>query len=123
MSTREEAGRRAEATVREFIDQMAAAGNPGAGRHEIGVHHVVGWILEYDGTAGGFEIQAVIGLDGSIHGRRERRSMRTHTWTASEWILRDEQGDAMAAAAKLGDQLAGLRSFDTRDLDEPWGGV
>ena len=81
--SRDEAARLAEKSLGEFIARMAAAGNPGLGRHEIGLHHVEGWILDYDGTIGGSEIQAVIGVDGNIHARREPRSLRTRKLSAA----------------------------------------
>src|ERR1700736_1439248 len=85
----DEATKIREGRLREFIQSMAAAANPGSGRHEVGLHHVHGWIFEYDPTAGGSEIQAVLGVDGFIHALQHPRSLRTHRWSASEWVLRD----------------------------------
>jgi len=110
---RDQAARLADDSLREFIASMAAAGNPGSGRHELGLHHIHGWILDYDTTIGGSPIQAVIGIDGVIHALRGARSLRTHTWSASEWILRDATNpDPMAAAAVFTDRLARLLVFD-----------
>jgi hypothetical protein len=126
--SREEAARLADDSLREFMASMAAAGNPGSGRHEIGLHHVHGWILEYDGTVGGSEIQAVIGIDGVIHARREPRSLRTHNRSASEWALGDaDDPDSMASATRLAEHLARILTFDGvgRDASDreapPWG--
>jgi len=111
--SRDEAARLADDSLREFVASMAAAGNPGSGRHEIGLHHVRGWILDYDGTIGGSEIQAVIGLDGVIHARREPRSSRTHKLSAAEWALRDsDDPDPMTAARKFAQHLSGIVVFD-----------
>ncbi|MDP9334675.1 MAG: hypothetical protein M3Q30_15410 [Actinomycetota bacterium] len=111
--SRDEAAQLADDCLREFVASMAAAGNPGSGRHEIGLHHVRGWILEYDGTIGGSEIQAVIGIDGVIHARREPRSLRTHNWSASEWVLRDAvDPDPMAAAKGFAQRLSRMVAFD-----------
>jgi hypothetical protein len=111
--SREEAARLADDSLRAFVASMAAAGNPGSGRHEIGLHHVHGWIIEYDGTVGGSEIQAVIGVDGVIHARREPRSLRTHNLSASEWALRDaDDPDPMASATRLAEHLTRILAFD-----------
>jgi hypothetical protein len=111
--TRAEAAQFADDSLRKFIATMSAADNPGSGRHEIGLHHVQGWILEYDGSIGGAEIQAVIGVDGAIHARREPRSLRTHTWSASEWVFRDgDTADPMAVAAAFAEDLSRLLAFD-----------
>ena len=92
---------------------MDAAGNPGSGRHEIGLHHVSGWILEYDPAIGGSEIQAVIGIDGDIHARREPRSMRTRKLSAAEWVLRDAiNPDPMASAVAFTDHLERILAFN-----------
>jgi hypothetical protein len=116
--SREEAARRAEDSVSEFIALMTAAGNPGSGRHEIGFHHVHGWIFEYDGTIGGSPIQAVIGVDGVIHALREPRSLRTHNWSAAEWVLRDANNpEPMASAAEFADHLARILAFDGVETD------
>jgi hypothetical protein len=123
----DEAAQLADDSLREFVAAMAAAGNPGSGRHEIGVHHVHGWILEYDGTVGGSEIQAVIGVDGAIHARREPRSLRTHNWSASEWVLRDaDDPDPMAAAERFSHRLSRIVAFDgvghdPRRAEPQWG--
>jgi hypothetical protein len=124
----DEAAGIADDSLREFIASMAAAGNPGSGRHEIGMHHVRGWILEYDGTIGGSPIQAVIGLDGVIHALREPRSLRTHRRTASEWVLRDEDTpDPVAGATRFADHLSRILAFDhvgakaRDDEPPPWG--
>lgn len=109
----DEAVRLADDRLSNFVALMAAAGNPGSGRHEIGLRHVHGWILEYDATIGGSEIQAVIGIDGVIHARREPRSLRTRTWSAAKWVLRDATNpDPMAAAAAFADHLARILAFD-----------
>jgi hypothetical protein len=111
--SRDEAARVAEDSVNRFVALMAASDNPGSGRHEIGLRHVHGWILEYDSTIGGSEIQAVIGVDGVIHARREPRSLRTHTWSAAEWVLRDSTNpDPMAAAQAFADHLERTLAFD-----------
>jgi len=101
---------------------MAAAGNPGSGRHEIGLHHVRGWILDYDGTIGGAEIQAVIGVDGVIHARREPRSSRTHNFSAGEWVLRNEDdADPVATARRFTQHLSRIAAFDDAGDDPaPW---
>jgi hypothetical protein len=80
-------GALAEASLNSFIEKMAAAGNPGSGRHDLGWHHVTGWILEYDNTHGGAEIQAVIGTDGFVHARHGGRSIRANKLTAREWLF------------------------------------
>jgi hypothetical protein len=83
-------GALAQASLDSFIEKMAAAGNPGRGRHDLGWHHVHGWILEYDNTHGGAEIQAVIGTDGFVHARHEGhegRSLRARKCTAREWLF------------------------------------
>jgi hypothetical protein len=118
--SRDEAARLADDSLREFVASMTAAGNPGSGRHEMGLHHVRGWILEYDGTIGGSEIQAVIGIDGVIHARREPRSLRTHNWSASEWVLRDaDDPDPMAAAEGFAHRLSRMIAFDGVGHDSP----
>jgi hypothetical protein len=116
----DDAARLADDRLRDFIASMSAAGNPGSGRHEIGIHHVHGWILEYDGTIGGSEIQAVIGVDGAIHARREPRSLRTHSCSASEWVLRHEDDpDPMSSATAFADELSRLLAFDGVGPDAP----
>ncbi len=126
--SREAASALADDSLRSFIASMAAAGNPGSGRHEIGLHHVRGWILEYDGSIGGSEIQAVIGLDGAIHTRREPRSLRTHNASAAEWVLRDaDTTDPMVAAQEFADRLSHMLAFDgvgpetAEPGQPPWG--
>ena len=126
--SREAASELADDSLRRFIAAMAADGNPGSGRHEIGLHHVRGWILEYDGSIGGSEIQAIIGLDGLIHARREPRSLRTHNASAAEWALRNAgDADPMIAAQEFADRLAHMLAFDevgpgTADTEQPpWG--
>jgi hypothetical protein len=118
--SRDEAARVAEDSLSRFVALMTAAGNPGSGRHEIGLHHVQGWILEYDSTIGGSEIQAVIGIDGVIHARREPRSLRTHKWSATEWVLRDTtKPDPMAAAQAFADHLERTLAFDGAASESP----
>lgn len=125
--SREDAARLADDSMRGFVESMAAAGYPGSGRHEIGLHHVNGWILDYDGTVGGSEIQAVIGIDGVVHARRTPRSLRTSNLSASEWALRDaDDPDPMASATRLAEHLARILTFDgvgRRGSDEKpsWG--
>ena len=117
--SREEAARAADDSLGRFVAAMAAAGNPGSGRHEIGLHHVEGWIFEYDSNVGGAEIQAVIGIDGVIYARREPRSLRTQKLSAAEWVLRDAANpDPMAAAAAFADHLARTLAFDGVATDE-----
>jgi len=116
--SRDEAAELAEKSVNEFIALMAAAGNPGRGRHEIGLHHVEGWILDYDGTLGGSEIQAVLGVDGNIHARREPRSVRTRKLSATQWVLRDPEGpETGARAAEFAEHLARILAFDGVEPD------
>jgi hypothetical protein len=111
--SRDDAARIANQSLREFIQSMAARGNPGSGRHEIGVHHVPGWIFEYDPTVGGSEIQAVIGVDGFIHALQQPRSLRTHKWSASDWVLRDvDDPDPGARASEFADHLSRILAFD-----------
>ncbi len=111
--SRDEAARLADDSLRAFVASMAAAGNPGSGRHEIGLHHVRGWILEYDGALGGSEIQAVVGIDGCIHAPREPRSLRTNAWSASEWVLRDAgNSDPAVGAKRFADHLSRILAFD-----------
>jgi hypothetical protein len=125
--SRAEAARIADESVRDFVASMTAADHPGSGRHEVGMHRVRGWILEYDSTIGGSEIQAVIGVDGVIHAPREPRSLRTHNWSASEWVLRDDQADPVASATQFADDLSRILAFNHvggRALDEEpptWG--
>jgi hypothetical protein len=118
----------ADDKLREFIASMAAAGNPGSGRHEVGLHHVQGWILEYDPTIGGAEVQAVIGIDGVIHALRDPRSLRTHKWSASEWVLRtDDDPDPTARVSRFAEHLSRILAFDHVGIDAlgdeqpPWG--
>ncbi|HEV7525045.1 MAG TPA: hypothetical protein VGP92_08770, partial [Acidimicrobiia bacterium] len=107
-------------SLREFIESMAEAGNPGSGRHDMGVHHVHGWILEYDPTVGGSQIQAVIGVDGLIHALREPRSVRTRTLSASEWVQRDgDDVDATTRASRFADHLSRIGAFDHAGPDVP----
>jgi hypothetical protein len=111
--SRDEAARLADDSLSGFVASMAASGNPGSGRHEVGLHHVRGWILEYDSTIGGSEIQAVIGIDGVIHARREPRSLRAQKLSAASWVLRDAVNpDPMAAATAFADHLARTLAFD-----------
>jgi hypothetical protein len=126
--SRDEATQVAEGSLRDFIQSMAAAGNPGSGRHEIGLHHVHGWIFAYDPTAGGSEIQAVLGVDGVIHALQHPRSLRTHRWSASEWVLRDTADpDPVARASAFADHLSRILAFDhvggnaSSDEEMPWG--
>ena len=110
----DEAARLADDSLRAFMASMATAGNPGAGRHELGYHKVQGWILEYDPTIGGSQIQAVIDLEGVIHARRAPRSQRTKKLAASEWILREPgTSDAMASANAFAEHLARIAEFDS----------
>ena len=116
--SRDEAARLADDSVRGFVASMTAAGNPGSGRHEIGLHHVRGWILDYDGTIGGSEIQAVVGVDGVIHARREPRSSRTHNFSAAEWVLRNpDDPDPMTTAREFAQHLARIAAFDGANDD------
>jgi hypothetical protein len=126
--SRDEAAQIADDALREFIQSMAAADNPGSGRHEIGLRHVHGWIVEYDPAAGGSEIQAVLGVDGFIHALQHPRSLRTHTWSASEWVLRDtDDPDPVARASAFADRLSRILAFDhvgenqRDDEATPWG--
>ena len=126
--TNHEAARIADERLREFIRSMADAGNPGSGRHEIGVHHVNGWILEYDPTVGGSEIQAIVGLDGVIHARHDPRSLHTHKRSASEWVLRDANDlDPAARASAFAEHLSRILAFDhavggtSAEQRLPWG--
>lgn len=128
MMSRDEAARIADDSVREFVRSMAAAGNPGSGRHDIGLHHVHGWIFEYDPRIGGSEIQAVLGVDGVIHALQHPRSQRTHKWSASEWVLRDaDDPDPIARASLFADHLSRILAFDhvrgsaSNDQRPPWG--
>jgi len=115
-----EAGRRADTALRDFIAAMARAGNPGVGRHEVGMHHVDGWILDYDPTQGGAEIQAVVGTDGAVHARREPRALRVRKCTAAEYVLGDDQGDPTARVDAFVARMQHLLTFD-RDAEHPWG--
>jgi hypothetical protein len=111
--SRDEAARLADDSLRRFLASMSASGNPGSGRHEVGLHHVRGWILEYDPTIGGSEIQAVIGIDGVIHARREARSLRAQKLSAASWALRYAVNpDPMATATAFADHLARILAFD-----------
>ena len=111
--SRDDAAHLADDSLSRFVASMAASGNPGSGRHEVGLHHIRGWILEYDPTIGGSEVQAVIGIDGVVHARREPRSLRTHKWSAAEWVLRDvADPDPMAGAAAFADHLARILALD-----------
>jgi hypothetical protein len=102
----------AEADLRTFLDAMKAAGNPGSGRHELGVHKVEGWIVEYDSSVGGAEVQAIVGVDGFVHARRAERSMRVKKLTAAEWVARDGAGGVAALGARFADQLDDLITFN-----------
>jgi hypothetical protein len=109
----DEAARLANDSLRDFIAAMAAAGNPGSGRHEIGIHKIRGWILECDPAIGGSQVQAVIGIDGVIHARRAPRSQRTRSLTASEWVLREpHDADPRASAGAFADHLSRILAFD-----------
>lgn len=109
----DETARLADDNLRAFLASMAAAGNPGSGRHEIGVHKVHGWILEYDPTIGGSQIQAVIGIDGRIHARRTPRSERVRKFTAAEWVARDPQdAEPTTGAAAFAAHLSRILAFD-----------
>ena len=111
--SRDEAARLADGSLSRFVAFMSASGNPGSGRHEVGLHHVRGWILEYDPTIGGAEIQAVIGIDGVIHARREPRSLRAQKLSAASWVLRHGvNSDPMASATAFADHLARILAFD-----------
>jgi len=104
---------RADAVLQSFVVAMAAAGNPGAGKHEVGVHKVEGWIIAYDPMIGGAHVQAVIGLDCAIHARRAERSLRVHRMSASEWVAREPDAtDPAAAIADFADQLAEILAFN-----------
>ncbi len=106
--------------MREFLASMAAAGNPGSGRHEIGLRKVNGWILVYDPAIGGAEVQAVLGVDGVIHARRAPRSQRTRRLLASEWVLRDrDAGDPQGAGAEFSAHLDRILAFDGVGRDRP----
>jgi len=100
----------ATADVQKFLAAMRAAGNPGSGRHELGVHKVEGWILEYDSAIGGAEVQAIVGTDGLIHVRRGERSMRVEKLTPAQWV--EHGGDSAAAGARFANQLADLLAFN-----------
>jgi hypothetical protein len=116
----DDATRLANDSLRDFIAAMAAAGNPGSGRHEIGIHKVRGWILEYDPSIGGAQVQAVIGIDGVIHARRAPRSERTRSLTASEWVLREpHDADPNAKADAFADHLSRILAFDGVARDSP----
>ena len=109
----DDAVRLADESLRDFLASMATAGNPGSGRHELGLRKVHGWVLEYDPSIGGSEIQAVIGIDGAVHTRREPRSQRTKKLTAAEWVLREAPAaDPAAAARAFSDHLARILAFD-----------
>ena len=126
--SRDEAARIAQDGISEFVRSMTAAGNPGSGRHQIGLHHVHGWIFEYDPTVGGSEIQAVLDVGGVIHALQQPRSQRTRKYSASEWVLRDtDDPDPVARARAFADHLSRILAFDhvgnTASDDEPmpWG--
>jgi hypothetical protein len=80
-------GRVADATLEQFIVQMHAAGDPGAGGRSLGRGRVVGWQLDYDPASGGGGNRVVIGVDGRIHTRRDQRSDRVRTISASEFLF------------------------------------
>ena len=100
----------ADADLGLFLAAMAAAGNPGSGRHELGVHKVEGWILEYDSMVGGAEVQAVVGIDGLVHARRGERSLRVEKVSASAWVTRGD--DPTDARARFASQLDELLTFN-----------
>jgi hypothetical protein len=109
----DEASGRANDGLRRFIASMTAAGNPGSDHHHMGIHKINGWILEYDPRMGGSEVQAVIGVDGLIHARREPRSQRTRKLAASEWVLRDDHdADPTAEAGAFADHLSRILAFN-----------
>jgi hypothetical protein len=109
----DEAARLADNSLRDFIASMAAAGNPGSDRHEVGMHKIRGWILEYDPTIGGSPLQAVIGIDGFIVARRTPRSQRTSKRSASEWALRaPHDADPIAGATAFADRLSRILVFN-----------
>lgn len=111
--TPDEAARLADESLRAFVASMTAAGNPGSGHHEIGMHKVEGWILEYDPTIGGAEVQAVIGIDGVIHARRGPRTLRARNLTASDWLLHGSlDADPTARAAGFADRLTRILAFN-----------
>ncbi len=111
--TNDEAAARADNSLREFSAKMSAAGNPGSGRHELGMHKVDGWILDYDPHLGGAEIQTVIGVDGFVHTRRAERSLRVRKITGAEWV----HGDPDAAQA-FADRLAHMLEFNLNPHNE-----
>jgi hypothetical protein len=106
----DDAATAAENDLRAFLAAMAARNNPGSGRLELGVHHIEGWILEYDSSIGGAEVQAIVGTDGLIHARRGERSMRVEKLTPAQWV--EHAGDAAAAGARFANQLADLLAFN-----------
>jgi hypothetical protein len=109
----DEAARLADDSLRVFVASMSAAGNPGSGQHEVGIHKVDGWILEYDPTIGGAEVQAVIGVDGVIHALRGPRTLRARALAASEWLLRESlDADPTACAAGFADRLNRILAFN-----------
>jgi hypothetical protein len=74
------------------------------------MHKVEGWILEYDPTIGGAEVQAVIGV---VHARRGRRTLRARSLTASEWLLHESpDADPTARAAGFADRLNRILAFN-----------
>ncbi len=102
----------ADDALAAFLTAMAAAGNPGSGRHELGMHHVHGWIVSYDGTQGGAEVQAVIGVDGCVHARRSSRSLRAPKLTASEWLEHLPGATEEERLAAFTNELDALASFN-----------
>jgi hypothetical protein len=120
--SRDEAARLADDSMQAFVASMAAAGNPGSGNHEVGLRKVDGWILQYDPTIGGSEVQAVIGLDGVIHARRRPRALRTQKWAASAWALRDSNdADPMVGAAGFAERLSQILTFNGVERDSRGG--
>lgn len=77
------------------------------------MHKVDGWILEYDPTIGGAEVQAVIGIDGVIHTRRGPRTLRARNMAASAWLSRGSfDADPAARAAGFADRLTRILVFN-----------
>lgn len=118
--SREKATPPADERLREFVASMAAADNPGSGKHSVGMRKVDGWVLGYDPTIGGSEVQAVIGVDGLIHARRSPRALRVQKLTGSEWVLRDtHDADPIAGATAFADRLSHILAFNGVGRDGP----
>jgi hypothetical protein len=108
--------RRADDQLARFVSQMAAAGNPGAARHAVGVRKTRGWVLHFDPITASTNALVVVGTDGLIHVPAGPGHRRSETLTASRWLFGTQSPiEPMYRTLEFGRELDELRSVHIKD--------